>query len=103
MTQGLGSTAGGSPEPTGVFIPCLKYLCCLLDFQDIWRNNSIRRSPPLVVYVGGSFLNVVLEEGNRRAVIIPLCLISLMQMSWEAGKKVVLTFEEMDLSGFHVE
>lgn len=30
---------------------------------------------------GGSFLNGVLGEGNRRAVIITLCLISLMQMS----------------------
>jgi len=36
---------------------------------------------------GGSVLNGVLEEGKGKAVIIPLCLISLMQMSLGSGEE----------------
>lgn len=41
---------------------------------------TVRKNSPSGSLHGGSFLNGVVKEGNRRAVIIPLCLFSLMQM-----------------------
>lgn len=78
MTQGLGSAAGGPPEPTEVFIACVKHLC--LQISSVSGRVTVRRNPPSGGLHGGSFLNGVVEERNRRAVIIPLCLFSLMQM-----------------------
>lgn len=47
-----------------------------------------KEEPSFGSLCGGSFLNgIFLEEGNRRAVIISLCLISLMQMSNGSGEE----------------
>lgn len=94
MTQGLGSTAGGCPEPTGVFTACLKHIYFLLDLQNIWHFSSVRKSSFNSLYGGVPLLEFWKREtGSNYSLVFD----QLLQMSLGSEKGCVDFLREISL------